>query len=315
MEPWPDIQARIQPISHQLLSRYQVTLALLREDELHPHISGNKWRKLKFNALHVDHRKYEGILTFGGAFSNHIAATARAGYEHDFRTVGIIRGEDDPNNPTLQDARKWAMELHFVDRETYRLRNDKVFQAQLVQQYGPLWLVPEGGANFHGVSGCQEILYPETEVFDYLAVACGTGTTLAGLALSAASHQQIVGYPALKGGSFLREEVERLLFWHTMNEEVVSEYTESVSFVTDYHMGGYARHTEALIAFMREFYETTGIPLDVVYTGKMLFGLFDQIRLGKIEPGTRILAIHTGGLQGNRGLAYRHGIELYPNPH
>lgn len=275
-----------------VLDQAEVQVTVKREDLLHPVISGNKFRKLKYNVKEARGKGYDSLLTFGGAYSNHILAVACAGKEHGFKTIGIIRGEelqeDWTSNPTLVEAKAYGMEFIFVSRSYYRQRKDARWLAGLKAKYGNTYIIPEGGSNALGVKGCREILGDEDSVFDLIYCAVGTGATLAGLAESCSSHQHIVGVAALKG-DFLAEEIR--------NFTSQSNWTLEPS----YHFGGYAKTTERLIEFINTFNKNTGISLDPIYTGKLFFGIFDAIAKGKFPKGSKILAIHTGGLQGIKG--------------
>lgn len=276
-----------------LLREKGIHLYLKREDTIHPFISGNKYRKLKYNLLEAKKQGKETLLTFGGAFSNHIAAAAYAGHEQGIKTIGVIRGEELldkwQNNPTLQLAREHGMQFHFVSRTAYRLKNDTSFIEDLKEQFGSFYLLPEGGTNALAVKGCTEILTDADAQYDYICSAVGTGGTVAGLINAAQPHQTVLGFPALKG-DFLSEEIRTFV------------HNDRWRLVTDYHFGGYAKVDQQLIAFINLFRRETGIPLDPIYTGKMLFGIFDLIKQDVFEPGTQILAIHTGGLQGIKGM-------------
>lgn len=260
---------------------------------LHPHISGNKFRKLKYNILRAQQEGKKALLTFGGAFSNHIAATAAAGKEYGFATIGIIRGEELVNkigdNPTLAFAQSCGMLLKFVTRDAYRLKTDPEFIENLKEEFGDFYLVPEGGTNALAVKGCEEILVAEDERFTYVCCAVGTGGTISGLINSARPNQQVLGFPALKGEGLLDDICK---FAPQGNWQLI----------TDYHFGGYGKVTEELIVFMNDFLEQTGIPLDPVYTGKMFFGVIDLIHKGYFPENAHILLIHTGGLQGIAGM-------------
>lgn len=279
-----------------LLDKAGVQLAVKREDLLHPVISGNKFRKLKYNLEEARKNGHDALLTFGGAFSNHVLAVACAGKENGFRTIGIIRGEELEgkweSNPTLQAARAYGMEFSFVNREDYRNRYDPKWQADLASAYGGAYVIPEGGSNMLGVKGCREILQKGDGSFDIIACAVGTGATLAGLAESCLPHQQIFGVAALKG-EFLEGDIRNF----TSRENWTLE--------TAYHFGGYAKSPERLIDFVNAFKKNTGIQLDPIYTGKLFFGIFDWISKGKFPKGSAILVIHTGGLQGIRGFNLR----------
>jgi len=270
-----------------------ISLVIKREDLIHPFVSGNKFRKLKYNLLQAKAENQSTLLTFGGAYSNHIAAVAYAGKENGFQTIGVIRGDEladkIENNPTLKFAQECGMQFEFVSRETYRLKTEATFLEQLQQQYGAFYLIPEGGTNTFAIQGCEEILTPEDASFDYVACAIGTGGTISGLINSVLPHQKVLGFPALKG-DFLQDEIRN--FVRQDNWELI----------TDYHFGGYGKVTNDLIDWINQFYEQTQIPLDPVYTGKMVFGIVDLIAKNYFPENAKILLIHTGGLQGIQGM-------------
>lgn len=269
-----------------------IRLTIKREDLLHPHISGNKFRKLKYNILQAKTEGKKALLTFGGAYSNHIAATAAAGKEHNFETIGVIRGEElfdkIVDNPTLSFAAQCGMRFKFVSRTQYANKTDEDFINSLRDEFGDFYLVPEGGTNTLAVKGCTEIVTPDDEAFTHICCAVGTGGTLSGIINSALPHQKILGFPALKAD--LSGEIRK--FAQNDNWELIE----------DYNFGGYAKINEDLVQFVNDFYVKTGIPLDPVYTGKMVFGVMDRIHNNKFEPGANILLIHTGGLQGIAGM-------------
>ena len=262
-----------------------ISLVIKREDLIHPFVSGNKFRKLKYNLLQAKAENQTTLLTFGGAYSNHIAAVAYAGKENGFQTIGIIRGDEladkIASNPTLKFAQECGMQFEFVSREAYRLKTEAAFLEQLEEQYGSFYLVPEGGTNAFAIKGCEEILTNEDTVFDYIGCAIGTGGTISGIINSALYHQKVLGFPALKG-EFLQDEIRN--FVHNDNWELI----------TDYHFGGYAKVNDELIDFINWFFEKTTIPLDPVYTGKMVFGIFDLIEKNYFPENSKILLIHTG---------------------
>lgn len=264
-----------------------------REDLLHPFISGNKFRKLKYNLLQAKEEGKTKILTFGGAFSNHIAATAFAGKENGFETIGIIRGEELQSkiieNATLTFSQECGMKFDFISREEYRKKDTEPFINHLKNRYGDFYLLPEGGTNELAIKGCEEILSNKDETFSHICCAVGTGGTIAGISNSAFPKQKIIGFPALKG-DFLSNDICK--FASNKNFELIH----------DYHFGGYAKINEELIRFINEFYKETGIPLDPIYTGKMMFGVFDLIKKGYFAEQSKILAIHTGGIQGISGM-------------
>lgn len=282
-----------QKIDLPILRQKGITLFIKREDVIHPYISGNKFRKLKYNLLAAEEQKQDTLLTFGGAFSNHILATANAGKEHGFRTIGVIRGAELQDkwakNPTLQLAAEFGMQFHFVTRETYRLKDTPDFLRDLKGRFGDFYLLPEGGGNTLAVKGCEEILTNDDAGFDYICSSVGTGGTMAGLINSAKPHQRVLGFAALKG-DFLNQDICNFA------------RSENWKLVSNYHFGGYAKITVDLVHFINDFKNQTGIALDPIYTGKMLYGIIDRVKSDKFEGESRILAIHTGGLQGIRGM-------------
>ena len=270
-----------------------IRLFIKREDLIHPFISGNKYRKLKYNLKEAKRIESKTLLTFGGAFSNHIAAVAFAGKQIGFKTIGIIRGEELAEkallNPTLQFAKDNGMLFYFISRELYRNKTSIDFKDDLKNKFGDFYLIPEGGTNKLAVQGCEEILTKEDYQYNYICCCVGTGGTISGLINSSQSHQKILGFPALKG-DFLSREI--LKFAKTNNWELISEY----------HFGGYAKINESLIAFINRFQSDHNILLDPIYTGKMLYGIVDKIQKNQFEKGSKILAIHSGGLQGIVGM-------------
>ncbi len=282
-----------QEVFLPILSKKQISLTIKREDLIHPLISGNKFRKLTYNLIEAKKQGFNTILTFGGAYSNHIAATAYAGKLHGFKTIGIIRGEELSKkweaNPTLQLASEHGMQLKFISRDDYREKENPSYLKELQREFGDFYTLPEGGTNALAVKGCEEILTPRDADFDVICCAVGTGGTLAGIVNSSLENQHILGFPALKG-SFLTEDIRN--FARKDNWELVE----------DYHFGGYAKVTAELIDFINDFKKQTRIPLDPIYTGKMVFGILDLIEKDYFLPRTKILAIHTGGLQGIAGM-------------
>lgn len=268
-------------------------LSIKREDLLHPYISGNKFRKLKYNIEEVKRLNKNTLLTFGGAYSNHILAVAAVGKEYGFKTIGIIRGEElvnnIENNPTLSKAKEFGMEFDFISRDNYRNKNDENFIATLKLKFGDFYLLPEGGTNLLAIKGCEEIVTSEDDAFDYICCAVGTGGTISGVINCSKHCQKVLGFPALKG-DFLQEDIRK--FANKENWELIN----------DYHFGGYAKTTNELIDFMNEFYTQYQIPLDPIYTGKMVFGVFDLIKKNYFPENVKILILHTGGLQGINGM-------------
>ncbi|MCH4554052.1 1-aminocyclopropane-1-carboxylate deaminase/D-cysteine desulfhydrase [Aestuariibaculum lutulentum] len=270
-----------------------IEVFIKREDRIHDFVSGNKYRKLKYNILEADKLGFKTLLTFGGAFSNHIAAVASAGKVCRFKSIGIIRGEEleskIEDNPTLKFAKSCGMQFEFVSREAYREKTSEDFINQLKEKFGAFYLVPEGGTNIQAVKGCEEILTEEDDMFDYVCCPVGTGGTISGLINCSKPGQQVLGFPALKG-DFLKEDISKF----------VSK--SNWKLITDYHFGGYAKINQELVHFINVFKEQNQIPLDPVYTGKMMFGIQELINQGYFPEGAKILVIHTGGLQGISGM-------------
>ncbi|PSR55047.1 1-aminocyclopropane-1-carboxylate deaminase [Adhaeribacter arboris] len=297
--------ASLQLISEPLLQEKALTLYLKREDLLHPYISGNKWRKLKYNLAEAKNQGKDTLLTFGGAYSNHIAAVSATGQEFNFKTIGFIRGEPHvPLNSTLQFAQNCGMQLHYLDRTTYRQKQEPDFQEQLISKYPHAYLLPEGGTNVLAVKGCTEIIHDINIPVDYICCAAGTGGTLAGIIAGLQGKAQVLGFSALKGGKFLEADIAALV------KEYNGQEYDNWQLQTDYHFGGYAKVKPELIAFMQAFKENHHIPLETIYTGKMMYGIYDLIRQDFFKAGNTIIAIHTGGLQGLAGFAERFGLAL-----
>lgn len=271
----------------------EIDIKIKREDLIHPLISGNKFRKIKYNLFEAKKQNKTTLLTFGGAFSNHILATAAVGFENNLKTIGIIRGDELAakihQNPTLKKAAELGMQFHFVSRETYRTKNSELFINQLKEKFGDFYLLPEGGTNELAIKGCEEIITQDDFEYKHICCAVGTGGTISGIINSALSHQKIWGFPALKG-AFLTEDIRK--FAQNENWQLINEY----------HFGGYGKVTNELITFINQFYMDYAIPLDPIYTGKMVFGVFEKIKKGFFKKDESILIIHTGGLQGIDGM-------------
>lgn len=283
----------IQQIEDPLFSKREVEVFIKRDDLLHPFVMGNKWRKLKHNLMYVKQQSLKGILTLGGAFSNHIAATAAACHENSIPAVGIIRGDElsPDSNATLRFAASQGMSLHFVNRSRYKtLRNDPQL---LATEFSDYFILPEGGTNERAIKGCQELIVELPGTYDYLVVPVGTGGTLSGLLKGMEGKGTLIGIASLKG-SFIKEELSRLLTKHHIN------YT-NYQIISDYHFGGYGRVTDELVAFINRTKTETGILFDPIYTGKMYFGVKQLVEKCFFPEGSQILIIHTGGLQGISG--------------
>lgn len=268
-------------------------ITLLREDQIHPIVSGNKYRKLKYAVLVARKQGHDTLLTFGGAYSNHLVAVAAMGKPLGFNTIGVVRGDELAEahhwNTTLKMAAAHGMQLKFVSRATYNNKTNPDFLTELESTLGPFYHIPEGGSSKLGVQGCSEILAAHTQNFDLITVAVGTGGTLAGLSRAASPTQRILGFSALNG-CFQVSEIEK--YTSKKNYELTD----------DYCFGGYAKIDAALVRFINEFKAQTSIALDPVYTAKMMWGIVELFKSGTFRKNTRILAIHTGGLQGIAGM-------------
>ena len=292
----------VELLSSPLLTEKNIKLYIKRDDLIHPELTGNKWRKLKYNLLQARQDNKETLLTFGGAYSNHIHAVAAAGNLLGFKTIGVIRGERAPIlSPTLVYAESMGMHLHFVSRENYRNKTESKFLDELNADFGDFYLIPEGGSNDLAVKGVKEIVEELNEKItdvDYICSACGTGGTLAGM-IAATTHAaegsstKILGFPVLKNADWMYEDILKLL-----HADKITNWALEL----DYHFGGYAKYDQTLIEFIREFKNEFSIQLEPIYTAKMLYGIFDLIKKDYFPKNTTIVAIHTGGLQGLAGI-------------
>lgn len=246
-----------------------------------PVAGGNKYYKLKYNMLRAKELGLNHVVTLGGAFSNHLAATARACRAMGIRSTGIVRGEPVRNN-TMSRAAADGMDLVFVSREQYRARYEPGFAESVLGRSSDWWLVPEGGSNEEGVRGCREILDAHDDAFDWVVVCCGTGSTALGMSTSLKPHQRLLGICVLRPADVMRE---------------MFQGNEQVEINADFHFGGYAKATPELREYCKQFRDDYGVEIEPVYTGKMFFGLHQMISEGRFAPGARILALHTGGLQ------------------
>jgi 1-aminocyclopropane-1-carboxylate deaminase len=278
----------IQEIHDPLFEKAGVRVFIKREDLNHPYVSGNKWWKLKYNLEEAIKLKHNTLLTFGGAYSNHIYATAAAAQELGLKSIGIIRGEETlPLNDTLAVAKSKRMQLHYVSREAYRKKSESVFTENLHRQFGEFYLIPEGGTNTLAVKGVTEFAQTLGNDFDYLCCAVGTGGTLAGLINEFRGEKSIIGFSVLKGGNFLKTEIENLL---------PTKYT-NWDLLTEYHFGGYAKTTPQLNQFIHAFNTNTNILIEPIYTGKLFAGVYDLISNGYFQKGSTIFVLHSGGLR------------------
>ncbi|CAG5068306.1 1-aminocyclopropane-1-carboxylate deaminase [Dyadobacter sp. CECT 9623] len=288
----PSPPTPLQELHDQLFEKAAVRLFVKRDDLIHPEVSGNKWRKLKYVLQDVLACKKDTVLTFGGAYSNHLYALAAAGKELGLKTIGVVRGEKPAQeSATLQFCRQKGMRLHFVSREEYRLRDSAEYLSALESRFGSPYIIPEGGTTTLALPGVAELVaevevqLPTSPV--YYGVAAGTGGTTAGL-LSAGAN--VVAFSALKGGDFLKADI--------MDLTRETAKTGTLDLQTGYHFGGYAKYNAELLDFIVDFKTRFGIQLEQLYTGKMFYGLFDMIGKGHFPEGSTIVAVHTGGLQG-----------------
>jgi 1-aminocyclopropane-1-carboxylate deaminase len=288
-----------QEISLPILEEKNIRLFVKRLDTVHPFISGNKWFKLKYNLIEAKKLGYKTLLTFGGAYSNHISATAFSAKEKGFRSIGIIRGEEHfPLNSTLSFARENKMELHYISRSDYRLKNSTDFLDNLRTEFGEFYLLPEGGTNELAIKGTSEII-ERNDMQDYICCSAATGGTIAGVINAAHSMQQVIGFPAIKGSNVLVKDIK---LW-TKNKDF--------KIIDTYCYGGYAKVSKELIQFINNFHRTQNILLDAIYTGKMMMGILDLVSKDYFKEGSTILALHTGGLQGNKGISERLEVRFY----
>lgn len=293
-----------QELDYPLWKQKGIQVFIKRLDQVHALASGNKFFKLKYNLEQARKEGKNTILTFGGAYSNHIYATAAAAKASGFKSIGIIRGEETlPLNPTLHAAYEQGMLLHYISRAEYRRKKNPDFMDQLKSSFGDFYLVPEGGTNELAIQGTSEILDKSDSSYSHFATSIGTGGTFAGLAKSIGIQQQLLGFSSLKG-EFIHEEINSLLSQFTVFPKGGIEIFDT------YHFGGYGKANEDLIAFIRWFYSEFGVPLDPIYTAKMMYGLMDLIKKDYFPEGSKIMALHTGGLQGIAGFNQRFGLSL-----
>lgn len=288
----------VQNLLLSVLERKNIYIDVKRDDMIHPFISGNKGRKLKYIILKAKAENRKHLITFGGAWSNHILATACLAASSGLKSTAYIRGEQ-VQNPVLQLCEVFGMKLHFIDREKYK--NKKLLFDEFHKNDPDAFFVDEGGFSIEAVKGCEEIMEDLPHQYDHIFCACGTGATLAGIAKGAETNQEkaiVHGVPVLKGGDFILDAVETL----TPNLNNIKLHTE-------YHFGGYAKTKAPLIEFIKTFCSTTGILIEPVYTGKAFYALMDLVEKDYFEPGEKILIVHTGGLTGFLG-----NYKLFTNP-
>ena len=274
-----------------------VKVFMKRIDLVHPVISGNKWYKMKYNIAEMLELGKDTLLTFGGAYSNHLHAAAYAGKVFGFKTIGLLRGEEHlPLNETLKSSMDNGMQIHYVDRTTFRKRDTSEYLDEIKNKYGDTYILPLGGTNKIALKGCAEIVDNIEVDYDYICSSSGSGGTFAGIVAGLNGSRKGIVFPALKGGEFLGDVISELVLEYT------GKQFQNWSVNTDYHFGGFAKLTKELVEFTKEFEKLNGFELDYIYTNKMMFGIAELIKSGYFKSGETIVAIHSGGLQGNLGM-------------
>jgi 1-aminocyclopropane-1-carboxylate deaminase len=286
----------IQPLEPEWYQPYVQAVDMLRLDLLHPIISGNKWYKLKYNIQHAVAAGYKSILTFGGGFSNHLIAAAAAAKEYNLSAIGIIRGHYPQLTPTLAACQELGMQLIFVPKAAYERKTEESYLQELSIQYDHPFIIPEGGANEYGRKGIEEIAALIPASYTHICVSVGTGTTLAGLRNALPISQHISGFAPMKNGNYLKSE---------MAAHLSPAQNNNWQLYDAWHFGGFGKYNEELISFMNSFNETNQVPLDMVYTAKMMYGVKELLQSGRFPANAALLCIHTGGLQGNASIQDR----------
>lgn len=289
----------------------EVEVWVKRDDLLHDEVSGNKWRKLQYNLAQAVHGKYTGIFTFGGAYSNHLLATAFAAKATGLRAIGFVRGDElnPDSNETLKRCSELGMELQFLSREMYALHSDKQFVDELKLENPSFYSIPEGGGNYYGMVGCQAIWKELPENVDHIFVAQGTTATSCGILLGLPENCQLHVVPVLKGFESL-ETMKSMLQWFLFDEELVEELVSKIQVHDAFHFGGYAKYTRELLEFIQEMYHTHQLPLDPVYTAKAFFCMKETLKDPSFD-GKKIVFVHTGGLQGSKAIEEKEGMSFY----
>lgn len=297
----------ITRLNEPLLAEKNIQLFIKRDELIHPVIQGNKWRKLKYNLLAAAQQSADTLLSFGGPYSNHLHALAAAGQLFNFKTIGIVRGERPQTlSPSLQDMQHWGMQLEFISRADYRKRESDEFIQQLRKQFGAFYLIPEGGNNTAGRYGCGELLDELDQAYDVICCEVGSGTQFSalvsqhGVSSQATQQTHYLGFVVMKNPTLFQQLADYF------KQQQVPYNNWSLNH--DYHFGGFARANDTLHRFIHQFKQRHGIQLEPVYSGKMLYGIYQLIEQDYFNPGSRILAIHGGGLQGLRGFA-----DAYPD--
>lgn len=286
-----DIYSPIQQITNKLFADKGILVFIKRDDLIHPIISGNKWRKLKYVLLQAQVQNKTHLVTFGGAYSNHLLATAAAAAKFGFKATGIVRGEE-VENDTLFLCKLHGMQLIYTDRDSYR--DKPALFHKFFADDEQAFFIDEGGASAEGAKGVSELVDELTDTYDHIFCACGTGTTAAGI-INGLTKCNLPTYfnaiPVLKNGGFMQDEIDKFLTTPT-----------NYSLHLDYHFGGYGKTTPGLIQFIKQFVSETGILIEPIYTGKMIYALYDLANKDHFAPGSKILAIHSGGIWGLLGM-------------
>lgn len=289
-------QTPLQQVTDEILLQKKINLFIKRDDLIDEHLSGNKFFKLKYNLIDAAENNYSTLLSFGGAYSNHIYSLAYAGKIFGFKTIGVIRGEEHlPLNPTLSFAKECGMEFYYLSRSDYRKKYSEEILSRLKKKFGDFYFIPEGGSNFLAVRGCSEIPKRIEANYDYILCACGTGGTIAGIIDGSDEISKVIGVAVLKNASFLKNDISKISQTKKSNWEIL----------LDYHFGGYAKFDNELIQFIKYFEKKFNIPLEPIYTGKMLFAIYDLTKKNFFPENCTIVAYHSGGLQGLKGLIER----------
>lgn len=301
----------VQELNFPDLKERGIHIHVKRDDLIDTIVSGNKWRKLKYSIKLAQSKGNDGILTFGGAYSNHLVATAATCHNFGLRAVGIVRGDEltSESNQTLKKCHELGMELVFVDRMTYALKEERAYLEELLIQHANLHIVPEGGADYYGMIGCQEILAELEDPYDQIWVASGTGTTAAGILMAIETPTELNAVSVLKGFD-LQSTIRSLYMRSAYSQEFTDDRMRLLKVHDDYHFGGYAKYDENLLNFIQQIYRDHQLPLDPVYTGKTFYAMIDHLRTS-MQADQRVLFIHTGGIQGAKSIENKAGITLY----
>jgi 1-aminocyclopropane-1-carboxylate deaminase len=294
------VKSVIQQVKYTNCSNYTFSIDVKRDDLIDEVVSGNKWRKLKYNVLQAKSSHLNQLITFGGAFSNHLIATAKAAHLTGLESIGIVRGDElnPSSNHMLKLCNSFNMQLHFVSRSEYELRSDKSYQNDWHSLFPNSYLIPEGGANFFGLIGCQEIWSELDEQYDYVVLAAGTGTTAAGVLSGMPEQTKMIVFSALKG-DFIKQEILSKISYGFHNDAFTESCSERLTVMGDEEFGGYGKFDQRLVDFIAWCESTLQLPLDKIYTAKAFYGLLQHLDKGLIKKNSKILFIHTGGLIGN----------------